>query len=216
VLVDGVPVGAVGPGRLGDRLPAAGAVGEHRQPVSFPHVGVVDEGGAGGVVGQRRPGWLAVAVGPRKPPSRVGRAITDRVLTAWRLPAGSVRRRRAAGPPPPAAWGWMVVGGEVPAPPDGRLGRWWLGPGVAVTASRPRPWWFAAGGRSRRWWPRRRTPRSAPAAPRRRAAPRRCGPGSRSVAVLVRQLDLDLAVAELAGGLCCVRCEAVRAVRPWP
>src|SRR6266545_1840404 len=63
VLVDGVPVGALGPGGLGDRLPPAGVAGEHSQPLGFQHVGVVDEGVAGGVVGQRRPRWLlAVAV----------------------------------------------------------------------------------------------------------------------------------------------------------
>src|SRR5215208_7249421 len=63
VLVDGVPVGPLGPGRLGHRLPPAGAVGEHPQPLGFQHVGVVHPGVAGGVVGQRRARWLlAVAV----------------------------------------------------------------------------------------------------------------------------------------------------------
>src|SRR5215216_2554526 len=63
VLVDGVPVGPLGPGRLGHRLPPAGAVGEHPQPLGFQHVGVVDEGVAGGLLGQRRAAWLpAVAM----------------------------------------------------------------------------------------------------------------------------------------------------------
>src|SRR5512132_1514528 len=63
VLVDGVPVGLLGPGRLGHRLPLVRMVGEHAQPVGFQHVGVIDEGAAGGVVGERRAGWLlAVAV----------------------------------------------------------------------------------------------------------------------------------------------------------
>src|SRR5215216_4251442 len=44
VLVDGVPVGQLGPGRLGHRLPPAGAVGEHPQPLGFQHVGVVPWG----------------------------------------------------------------------------------------------------------------------------------------------------------------------------
>ena len=63
VLVDGVPVGPFGPGQLGDRLPPAGAVGEHPQPLGFQHIGVVHPGLAGGLVGERRAGWLlAVAV----------------------------------------------------------------------------------------------------------------------------------------------------------
>jgi hypothetical protein len=63
VPVDGVPIGAFGPGRLGDRLPFAGAVGEDPQPVGFQHIGVVDPGIAGGLLGQRWSGWLlAVAV----------------------------------------------------------------------------------------------------------------------------------------------------------
>jgi hypothetical protein len=63
VLIDGAPVGPGGPGRLGDRLPPAGMVGEHPQPLGFQHVGVVDEGGAGGVVAAWRAGWfVAVAV----------------------------------------------------------------------------------------------------------------------------------------------------------
>jgi hypothetical protein len=62
VLVDGVPVRLLGPGRLGDRLPPAGMVGQHPQPVGLKHVGVVGEGDASGALGQQRPGFLAVAV----------------------------------------------------------------------------------------------------------------------------------------------------------
>jgi len=63
VLVDGVPVGLLGPGRLGDGLPAARAVGEHPQPVGVQNVGVVNESVTGGPVGERGAGWLlAVAV----------------------------------------------------------------------------------------------------------------------------------------------------------
>jgi hypothetical protein len=47
VLVDGVPVGPLGPGGLGDGLPVAGAAGEHLQPVGVQHVGVVHPGVAG-------------------------------------------------------------------------------------------------------------------------------------------------------------------------
>ena len=70
VLVDGVPVGEVGPGWFGDRLPAAGVVGEHPQPLGVQHVGVVDRGGAGGVVGVWWSGWvvavaMAVALVPQ-------------------------------------------------------------------------------------------------------------------------------------------------------
>jgi hypothetical protein len=63
VPVDGIPAGRIGPGRLGDRLPPAGAIGEHPQPVSFQHIGVVHPRGAGAVVGHRRVQWLlAVAM----------------------------------------------------------------------------------------------------------------------------------------------------------
>jgi hypothetical protein len=63
VLLDGVLVRAVGPGRLGDRLPPASVVGEHPQLLWLEHVGVVDRGGAGGVVGQWWAWWfVAVAV----------------------------------------------------------------------------------------------------------------------------------------------------------
>jgi hypothetical protein len=61
VAVDGVPVGGVGPGWIGDRLPAAGPAGEDLQPVGCDDIGIVDPGVAGGVVVQRRP-WRVVAV----------------------------------------------------------------------------------------------------------------------------------------------------------
>jgi hypothetical protein len=47
MLVDGVPVGRLGPGRHGDRLPPARAVGKHPQPIWFQHVAVVHEGSLG-------------------------------------------------------------------------------------------------------------------------------------------------------------------------
>jgi hypothetical protein len=56
VAVDGVPVGGVGPGWIGDRLPATLHTGEDLQPVGSDDIGVVDPGVVGGVVVQRRPG----------------------------------------------------------------------------------------------------------------------------------------------------------------
>src|SRR5512133_2504459 len=61
VAVDGIPVGGVGPGRIGDRLPAAVQAGEDLQPVGSDDIGIVDPGVAGAVVVQRRP-WRVVAV----------------------------------------------------------------------------------------------------------------------------------------------------------
>jgi hypothetical protein len=55
--------GGVGPGRVGDRLPAAVQAGEDLQPVGCDDIGIVDPGVAGAVVIQRRPWWVpAVAV----------------------------------------------------------------------------------------------------------------------------------------------------------
>ena len=70
---------------------------------------------------------------------------------------------------------------------------------MAATPRAPSAWWSGAGGRSRRWWPRRRTRRSPPRHPGR--AQRRGGAAQdgEGVAVLARQLHLDLGVAGLGG-----------------
>ena len=63
VAVDGIPFGGVGPGRVGDRLPAAVQAGEHLQPVGSDDRGIVDPGLAGGVIVQRRAGRVVAVVG---------------------------------------------------------------------------------------------------------------------------------------------------------
>ena len=75
VLVDGVPVGALGPGWLGDWAPPASVIGEHPQPLGLEYVGVVHTPSTSGLVSQRRTRWVvavAVAVALVAPVVRIG------------------------------------------------------------------------------------------------------------------------------------------------